>query len=142
MACVNQFEACSHCSKLPNMSRKFFKSCVPIPDWIDCGVGRFTPTHTSLQAVSSLRGPHQSEWKQNLPCKHRTLHVLCCFDDKDMSVNRYNRIATPKNRLFLLDRTMNKLILQSSNIIIKRPFSEPQLTVDTNLQEVITGVVA
>jgi len=45
----------------PITAGKFSNSQIPSPDWIDCGAGRFTPIHTSLQAVSSPRGPHQSE---------------------------------------------------------------------------------
>ena len=91
----------------PITAGNFSNSRVLIPDWIHCGAGQFTPIHTSLQAVSSPRGPHQSEYRQNLLWKHSTLHILCCFDDKDMSINRYNRIATQKNALFPLDRRMN-----------------------------------
>ena len=91
----------------PITAGNFSNSRVLIPDWIDCVAGQFTPIHTSLQAVSSPRGPHQSEYRQNLLWKHSTLHILCCFDDKDMSINRYNRIVTQKNALFPLDRRMN-----------------------------------
>ena len=86
---------------------KFSNSLVPIPDWIDHGAGRFTPIHTSVEAVRSPLGPHQPEWRQNLLCKHSTLNVFCCSNDKDMLINRYNWIATPKNSLFLLDTKIN-----------------------------------
>jgi hypothetical protein len=61
----------------PIRAGKFSNSHVPIPDWIDCGVGRFTPIDISFEAIrSSQRGPHQSEWrKTSLPST-----ALCtCF---------------------------------------------------------------
>jgi hypothetical protein len=91
----------------PIRAGKFSNSNVPIPDWIECGAGRFTPIHTSLEVVRSPRGPRQSEWRQKLLSMESTLHVFCCSADKDMSINRSNRIATPRNTLFLLDRGMN-----------------------------------
>jgi hypothetical protein len=48
----------------PIRAGKFSNSHVPIPDWIECGAGRFTPIHTSLEIVRSPRGPRQSEWRQ------------------------------------------------------------------------------
>ena len=106
----------------PITAGKFYNSQIPIPDWIDCGAGRFTPIHTSLQAVSSPRGTHQSEWRQNLLCKHSPLHMLCCFDDKEMSINRYNRIAIKKclNSLRQKNEYVN-FAMNASDIIGKRP---------------------
>ena len=109
--------------RYPITAGKFSNSKIPIPDWIDCGAGRFTPIHTSLQAVSSPRGPHQSEWRQNLLCKHCTLHVLCCFDDKEMSINRYNRIAIKKCLISL--RHKNECVnfaMKTFDIIRKRHY--------------------
>jgi len=53
----------------PIRAGKFSNSHV---DSIDCGAGRFTPIHTSLEAVRSPRSPHQSEWRQKSLCKHST----------------------------------------------------------------------
>ena len=80
----------------PMSAGKFSNSHVPIPDWIDYGAGRFTHIHISLDAVrSSPRGPHQSEWRQTSLCKQSTLNVFCFSAEEDVSINRYNRIATP-----------------------------------------------
>jgi len=72
--------------------------------------------------------------------------MLCCFDDKDMSINRYNQIATQKKSLISLrqkneyanfgmkacDVIINSHI-QGPNlaclVIIKWPFSGPQLSI-------------
>jgi hypothetical protein len=94
--------------RYPIRAGKFSNSHVPIRDWIVCAAGRFIPIHTSSEAKRSfLRGPQQSEWMQNSPQKHSVLQVICCSADKDMSINGYNRIETPKNRLFLVDRRIH-----------------------------------
>jgi len=106
----------------PIRAGNYSKSRVPIPDWTDCGAGRFTPIYTSLKAVrSSLRGPHQSDWSQYSLCKHSTLHVFCCSLGKDMSINRNNRIATPKKSLISF-RQKNKYVnfaVKACHVIIK-----------------------
>ena len=74
------FEARTHCCNLPSKSRKIFKFTLPIPNWIVCVAGRFTLIHTSLEAVwISLRGPHQSEWRQNSLC-NQALLIPFVFD--------------------------------------------------------------
>jgi hypothetical protein len=55
---------------------KIFKITLPIPNWIVCVAGRFTLIHTSLEA---LRGPHQSEWRQNSLC-NQALLIPFVFD--------------------------------------------------------------
>jgi hypothetical protein len=84
----------------PIKAGEISNSHVPIPDWIECGTGRFIPIHTRLEIVRSPRGPRQSEWRQISTWKHSTLHVCCYSSDKDMSVDRYNQIATPKIAYF------------------------------------------
>jgi len=50
----------------PVRAGKSLNSHVPIPEWMVCGASRFAPIHTSLEAVRSPSGPHQSERRQNL----------------------------------------------------------------------------
>jgi hypothetical protein len=59
---------------------EFSKSHVPIPDRRVCEAGRFTPIHTSLEAVrSSPCGPHQSGGKTR---SASTALCTCCVAPK------------------------------------------------------------
>jgi hypothetical protein len=81
----------------PIRAGKFSNSHVPIPDWIHCGTGRFTPIDISFETVrSSQRGPHQSECRKTSLCNHSTLYVFCCSADEDISINKYNRYNDTK----------------------------------------------
>ena len=83
-----------HTVSYPIRVGEFCNSHVRIPDWIVCGASWFTPIQTSLETVrSSPRGPYLTEWRENSLCKHSILHVLCCSDGKDVSINRSTRTA-------------------------------------------------
>ena len=93
----------------PIRSIRFSNSHVPIPDWIVCRAGRFIPIHTSLEAKRSPPGgPHQTEWRENLLCKHSTLNVFCCCNDKKMSIDRQMHTHSyTKKSLIFIDRRIN-----------------------------------
>ena len=83
------------------------------------------PIHTSLEAVLSPSGPRQSECRQN----------SFYSAEKDMSMNRYNRIATPKKKWVISLRQRNKYVnfaMKACDIIMNRPFSGPQLSFPHN----------
>jgi hypothetical protein len=92
----------------PIRASKFSNPCLPIPAWTVCGAGRFTPIQASVEAVrSSLRGPHQSECRQNSLCNHNKIVDLfnayfCEIPVNLLRNNKLNKIPPPdKHRVYI-----------------------------------------
>ena len=87
---------------------KFSTPHVSIPDWIFMNYASLHPPTGAWKLYEVLRAfrTHLSVGKTHFA------HVFCS-SNKDMSIHRYNRIATPKHILFPLDRRKNSLCNES-----------------------------
>ena len=76
--------------------------CVQTQEWLTVRGRVLAPPHP-------LRARQLSLW---MAWQAATSHVFCCSDDKDVSVNRYNQIATPKKKSLISLRWIKMWIMQ------------------------------